>query len=148
LLFVGCTVKQNKTHKTAFRYNESKGISSLDPAFAKTQTNIWPVHQLYNGLVQIGQYMDIEPSIAKSWQVLDSGLTYRFILRDDVYFHKHHLFGKDSTRNVTAYDFVYSLNRIVDPEVASPVVGFFPVLTVPKGITDFPQLMIRFLNFT
>jgi len=140
LLFVGCTVKQNKTHKTAFRYNESKGITSLDPAFAKTQTNIWPVHQLYNGLVQIGQYMDIEPSIAKSWQVLDSGLTYRFILRNDVYFHKHPLFGKDSTRKVTAYDFVYSFNRIIDPEVASPGSWIFSGIDRAKGHNGFSAI--------
>jgi ABC-type oligopeptide transport system substrate-binding subunit len=35
-----------------FRYNESKGISTLDPAFARNLALIWPVNQLFNGLVQ------------------------------------------------------------------------------------------------
>ena len=39
--------------------------------------------------------------------------------RDDVYFHKHSLFGKDSTRTVKASDFEYSLNRLIDNKVAS-----------------------------
>jgi hypothetical protein len=41
-------------------------------------------------------------------------------LRNDVKFHKHQLFGKDSTRIVTAYDFEYSFNRLLDSNVASP----------------------------
>ncbi|MBT8394520.1 MAG: ABC transporter substrate-binding protein, partial [Bacteroidia bacterium] len=38
----------------------------------------------------------------------------------DVYFHKHSLFGKDSTRLVVAEDFHYSLNRLRDENVAAP----------------------------
>ncbi len=37
--------------KKTFRYNEPTGIASLDPAFAKNQSIIWPVHQIYNTLV-------------------------------------------------------------------------------------------------
>jgi len=133
-----CTQIQNNANKTVFKYNESKGISSLDPAFAKTQTNIWPVHLLFNGLVQIGPNMEIKPSIAKSWEVLDSGLTYRFYLRPDVLFHKSKIFGKDSTsRYVTAQDFVYSFNRIIDPKIASPGSWIFSEINKDKGKNGF-----------
>ncbi|HEX5742664.1 MAG TPA: ABC transporter substrate-binding protein, partial [Flavobacteriaceae bacterium] len=37
-----------------------------------------------------------------------------------VFFHKHHLFGKDSTRAVKASDFVYSFNRLLDSQLTSP----------------------------
>ena len=36
--------------KTVFRYNEAAGITSLDPAFARDQANIWAAHQVFNGL--------------------------------------------------------------------------------------------------
>ncbi|MFA5973117.1 MAG: hypothetical protein WC780_12260 [Lentimicrobiaceae bacterium] len=39
--------------RTVFRYNESAGITSLDPAFARDQANIWAINQLFNGLVQL-----------------------------------------------------------------------------------------------
>lgn len=39
--------------KMIFRYNESAGIATLDPAFAKDQAIIWACSQLYNGLVQL-----------------------------------------------------------------------------------------------
>ena len=103
-----------------FRYNEHSNISSLDPAFARNPQNIWPSNQLFNGLVQLDDSLNIRPDIAWRWEIDDSTQTYRFFLREDVYFHKHTLFGPDSTRKVTAADFVYSFDRLLDPKVASP----------------------------
>jgi peptide/nickel transport system substrate-binding protein len=91
----------------------------LDPAFARNPQIIWPTNQLYNGLVQLDDSLNIQPDIAKSWIVNDSTFTYTFYLRDDVYFHKNESFGKDATRLVTASDFVYSFDRLKDEKVAS-----------------------------
>ena len=103
-----------------FRYNEHSNITSLDPAFAKDQRNIWAVNQLYNGLVQLDDSLQVKPSIAKQWDISEDGKVYTFFLRDDVYFHRHGLFGIDSTRLVTALDFEYSFHRLLDKNVASP----------------------------
>ena len=110
--------KTNKNH-LVFRYNEHKNIGSLDPAFAKDNADIWAVNQLFNGLVQMDDSLHVQPSIAKYWQVSEDALIYSFTIRKDVFYHKHQLFGKDSTRHVTAHDFEYSFNRILDPKVAS-----------------------------
>lgn len=121
LLFFSCknTTKFNKDH-LVFRYNEHKNISSLDPAFSKDLADIWATNQLFNGLLQMDDSLKVKPCIAKDWSVSDNSLIYTFNLRDDVFFHKHHLFGKDSTRTVTAYDFEYSFNRLNDKKLASP----------------------------
>ncbi|MEM6517619.1 MAG: ABC transporter substrate-binding protein, partial [Bacteroidota bacterium] len=103
-----------------FRYNEHKNIGSLDPAFAKDLADIWGVNQLFNGLVQMDDDLNVKPCIAKRWTFSEDGKTYNFILRDDVYFHKHKAFGKDSTRVVKASDFEYSLDRLLDKNLASP----------------------------
>ncbi len=121
LFFISCHHKQNKFDTSqVFRYNEHSNITSLDPAFAKDQRNIWAVNQLYNGLVQLDDHLHIQPSIAKSWSISEDGKTYTFLLRNDVYFHKHSLFGKDSTRKVLAKDFEYSFQRLLDNSIASP----------------------------
>ena len=104
-----------------FRYNEQYQISTLDPAFARNPPIIWPVNQLFNGLVQLDNDLNVQPDIAKSWEISQDALTYTFTLRDDVRFHKHPAFNtRDSTRIVTAADFVYSFNRLRDPKIASP----------------------------
>ena len=112
--------------KAIFRYNESAGIATLDPAYAKDQALIWATSQLFNGLVRLDTNLNVEPCIAKRWTITPDGLTYTFTLRDDVYFHKNPLFNTDdSTRKVIAADFLYSLNRILDPDVASPGLWIF-----------------------
>ena len=122
LLLISFSCQQNKTNTRdhlVFRYNEHANITSLDPAFAKDQRNIWAVHQLFNGLVEMDSDLNVIPSISKSWEISEDALTYTFTLRDDVQFHKHKLFGKDSTRTVNAYDFEYSFGRILDDKLAS-----------------------------
>jgi len=71
---------------------------------------------MYNSLVKINHELEIEPDIAKSWKISEDGKTYTFTLNNNIYFHKHHLFGQDSTRTVVAEDFVYSFNRLNDPK--------------------------------
>ena len=106
--------------KLVFRYNEHANITSLDPAFAKDQRNIWAVNQLYNQLVQLDDSLNIIPDLAKDWKISKEGLQYDFYLRKDVYFHKDKIFGKDSLRKMEAKDVVYSLKRLSDPDLASP----------------------------
>lgn len=121
LLLAAVACKENPKKKDAkfFHLNISAGLTSLDPAFSKDQATMWCDNQLYNGLVQIDDSLKILPSIAKYWSVSADGLTYTFILRQDVYFHNHHLFPNGKGRRVVADDFVYSFNRIIDTTVAS-----------------------------
>ena len=115
-----CTRVKEKKIGQVFRYNEFANITSLDPAFARNLSNIWATTQLFNGLVQLDDSLNITPDIAKEWSVSSDGLNYKFSLRDNVYFHQSIAFGDERTRKVVATDFVYSLNRLRDPKVASP----------------------------
>ncbi len=122
------TKKYNDKNLTVFRYNESKGIATLDPAFAKNQTVIWPINQLFNGLVQMNNSLKVMPCIAKNWEISNHGRLYTFYLRDDVYFHDNKIFKTGKGRRVVAFDFVYSLHRIQDPKTASPGAWIFDKL--------------------
>ncbi len=114
-----CQHDNRNADKQIFKYNESAGIASLDPAFAKDQAMIWATGQLFNGLIQLDSNLNVRPCIAHSWDISNDGKIYTFHLRNDVYFHTSPCFD-DSTRNVVAADFVYSFNRILDSKVASP----------------------------
>ncbi len=130
ILAVVVSYSCNRSHqtdagKTVFRYNEASVITSLDPAFAKDQANIWACVQLYNGLVQLDDQLKIKPCIASSWKILDSGTTYTFHLRQDVFFHADEPLEKVRSsqfaiRKVNAHDFVYSFHRLMDPKLAAP----------------------------
>lgn len=121
LLFYACgNTSTDQSDHLVFRYNEHANITSLDPAFAKDQRNIWACNQLYNSLIQLDDQLNTQPDIAKSWQVSKDAKTYTFILRDDVFFHESEIFGKQKTRKVKAKDVVYSLTRLTDTKIASP----------------------------
>ena len=136
LLLCGCRGHRHDG-KMIFRYNESAGIATLDPAFAKDQSIIWGCRQLYNGLVQLDTALQVQPCIAKRWTVSPDGLTYSFTLRDDVFFHRNALFPTpDSTRRVVAEDFVYSFTRVTDPAVASPGAWIFSCVKAMEAPDD------------
>lgn len=118
LMAIGACSESDLPEGQVFRYNEAAGITSLDPAFARMQSNIWAVNQLFDGLVTLDENLLPQPNIAESWHISADGLTYTFILRKDVLFHPHEAFGSEKTRSVTAQDFVFSLNRL--NELAAP----------------------------
>ena len=120
LLLISCNNKYNNDHLTIFKYNESSGLNSLDPAFAKDQASIWVANQIFNGLVQLDENLNIAPSIASSWLISEDALEYKFILRDDVYFHDHNIFKEGKGRRVVASDFKYSFERLRDKDIVSP----------------------------
>ena len=117
--------KAKKNEQNIFRYNEVSGISSLDPAFAKSQSVIWATHQLYNTLVETDDQLHIVPSLAKSWQVSDDRMKITFYLRDDVFFHDHPAFPNGKGRKMTAADVAYSFQRLMDKNTASPGAWIF-----------------------
>ena len=116
-LYLSSCYNEKKTDKHIFHYNEQTGIASLDPAFAKNQSIMWPIHQLYNTLVEIDDSLKIKPSLAKHWEVSVDRLRYTFRLRDDVFFHDD---PNEKGRKMTAADVAYSLARIIDKQTASP----------------------------
>lgn len=105
--------------KQVFHYNESSNIATLDPAFAKNQSIIWAVHQLYSTLVETGPGLNIAPLLARRWDISPDRLLYTFYLRNDVFFHDNDAFPEGKGRKMTAHDVEYSFKRITDKKTAS-----------------------------
>lgn len=124
IFFTSCKSHQHPDKKI-FHYNEQTGIASLDPAFAKNQSVMWAIHQLYNTLVEVDADNQLKPSLAKSWEVAADNLTFIFHLRTDVYFHDDAVFADGKGRRLTAQDIEYSFKRIIDKNVASPGAWIF-----------------------
>ena len=69
----------HSSSKQVFHYNEASNIATLDPAFAKNQSILWAVHQIFNTLVETDDSLNIVPSLAYRWQISDDRLRYTFI---------------------------------------------------------------------
>ncbi len=118
--FVLTACYNKKQNRNIFHYNEQTGIASLDPAFAKNQSIMWAIHQLYNTLVEVDENLNIVPSLATRWDISPDRLTWTFHLRNDVFFHDDPAFKNGKGRKLTAKDVEYSFYRIINRQVASP----------------------------
>src|SRR5215831_14971668 len=119
LVTISSCKHKEENDKQVFRYNETTGIATLDPAFAKNQSIMWAVHQLYNTLVEIDSNLNIVPSLAYRWDVSTDRKTYTFHLRSDVFFHNDTAFVNGKGRKMVAADIEYSFKRIIDPATSS-----------------------------
>ena len=106
-----------------FKYNESAGILTLDPIYAKDLPHIWACNQLFSSLVAFDEDMEVVPRVARSWEISDDGTVYTFHLRTDVPYHQDEAIS--AGRCVNAEDVVYSFNRVVDKSLNSPGAWIF-----------------------
>ena len=99
VLAAGCGQRHDDDENLAiFKYNESAGILTLDPIYAKDLPHIWACNQVFNSLVAFDDKMNLVPMVAKSWDVSEDGLRYTFHLRDDVQFHDDTCFYQSALR--------------------------------------------------
>jgi oligopeptide transport system substrate-binding protein len=119
LIMMACRSPSGSAGKKVFYYNESDGIATLDPAFAKNRSIMWVVHQLYNTLIETDKDLHFVPALARRWDISVDRCIWTFHLRTDVFFHDDPVFPGGRGRRLTAADVVYSFNRLLDKRTAS-----------------------------
>ena len=84
---------------------------TLDPAVSHETASHFYISNLFAGLVRFGPDHQVQPDLAESYEVDESGTVYTFTLREGIAFH--------DGRPIAAEDFKYSIERAADPEVNS-----------------------------
>jgi oligopeptide transport system substrate-binding protein len=123
LLFSGLllSVFSNFAHaETVLNRGNDIDPSTLDQQLTVTVAEARLLSDLYQGLVMQDAKGAIIPGVAKSWEISPDGVTYIFKLRDN---------AKWSNGDpVTASDFVFTFQRIMDPQTAAPYANvLFPI---------------------
>lgn len=69
--------------------------------------------QVYDGLIKYDPLnLEIVPSIAKKWLIEREGTIYTFFLNSEARFHNDKCFKNGKGRQITAYDFKYSIEQM------------------------------------
>ncbi len=84
----------------------------VNPILASTPADLDLVSLIYSGLMRKNSDGTITPDLAKSYTVSGNGLTYTFVLKNNIYF--------QNGQPVTADDVVFTVNEAKDPTVQSP----------------------------
>lgn len=136
LVALSCSRKKEYDDRLIFRFNADSGISSLDPAFARDQFNIWGCNQIYNSLVQLDRDLNIQPSLAKKWEIDSTALIYTFYLDKEVYFIENKCFKNKKERAFIADDVLFSFERLRSKELAAPGAWVFQKVDSFEVIDD------------
>ena len=105
-------------HGGVFRGVFNSDPPILDPQFASDTTSSAVIHQLFDGLVELDEKLQVEPSLAEKWTISGDQKVYTFSLRRGVKFH--------NGREMKAADLKYSLERAAGgktPWVVEKILG-------------------------
>lgn len=146
LLLCGCggdqpsvpaTDNHQPTRGGVYRRAFADSYIVLDPVLIKDSNSHEVCRQLYDGLVEFDNDARVVPAIAREWKISEDKLTYTFILRNDVHFHKSAAGQptRNNGRSVNADDVVFSFRRLLQPREDSQA-SFFWVI---KGAREFSE---------
>lgn len=96
-------------------------VASLDPHKTQGVPESHVIRDLLEGLVNQDAEGNIIPGVAERWESTDNK-TFTFYLRKDAQW--------SNGDPVTAHDFVYSFQRVVDPATASPYAWYLEMTTM------------------
>ena len=124
------------------------GPKSLDPVEGSTTYDNMACAQFYETLLtnKYASPMEMEPLLLAEMPTTDDGgTTWRFKLKDEVYFHDDECFPGGKGRQIRADDVFYSLKRIADDEhklenwwlLADTIKGFDSYKDVQNAAADF-----------
>ena len=112
MLLVSCTNVTSPRIPNFLYVRLKASPTTVDPALIVDVYGAQIAAKLYNGLVCFNADLAPAPDIAQSWSVSSDGLVYLFRLRKGVRFF--------NGREVTARDFRYSFERVLNPKTRSP----------------------------
>jgi len=121
----------------------SAEVETLDPALITDQVSMRISESLFEGLCRINAEGKAEPGVAERWEASPDKLKYTFHLRPNAVW--------SQGDPVTAQDFVYSWQRVLNPATAS---DYAPQLYPLKNaqaynngkLTDFSQVGVKALD--
>ena len=103
--------KKNQVRNLELNIGQLNEPSGWDPQKCRDSLCSLFVYQLFEGLVISNGEGKIQPASAEKWKLSSDGKTYTFYLRKNIKW-------SDGTK-LTAFDFEYSLRRLVDPHISS-----------------------------
>lgn len=112
IFLVGCGQgKSNQSEKNTLNLSTASELTILDNAKADEGTSLTQLNHTGEGLYRLGKNSKVENALATNTKVSNDGLTYTFKIRNNDKW-------QDGTP-VTANDFVYGWQRVVNPKTAS-----------------------------
>lgn len=110
--------KRNEKYGGTLRINANDLPDIIFPGQVLKASEQLIITQVYAGLLKYNpRNLELEPDLAQKWEKLNGGLTYRFELVDNAYFHDDACFPEGKGRKIVATDVKYSIEKIFHTHV-------------------------------
>lgn len=109
----------------SFTYRVLDEHSSVDPQIVEDVSGSEIVRDLFEGLLTQSADGELLPGVATEWESNEDFTEWTFTLRDNAVW--------SDGEPVTAGDFVYAWQRLVDPETASPYAWFGELMSLENA---------------
>src|SRR5215211_7123775 len=107
-------------------FSDSSTDESLDPAISELNNDSFYTGQIYEGLTVADTEWGVHPVLAEKWEPNEDASEWTFTLRQGVTFH-------DGTP-FTSKDAAYSIGRLLDEDIGSPLFSRLQPSLDPDGI--------------
>lgn len=118
--------------KDTFTYAQGADPRGLDPAYVDDGESAKVMCNIYEGLLKYNKNStEVEPCLAKSYEISDDGMTYTFHLRTGVKFHDGTDFNADAVKA--------TIDRMLEPNVSDdmPYASFvFGSIKAQSGVKE------------
>lgn len=122
---------------TTYLYIPLKTVPTcFDPQIASGEDLETIINNCFEGLVRIDKSGNIVNALAESYEVSEDGLTYTFKLREDSTYRVPKS-AEDIDNRVTAHDFVFAIERALDPNTASPYAASLSIIESINASDDY-----------
>ncbi|MBI2794392.1 MAG: ABC transporter substrate-binding protein [Ignavibacteria bacterium] len=108
-----------------YRTNEVGELSSMDPPRINDVTSSHIALNIYDNLLAFDANLDLQPELAREWEISADGMRYTYHLRTDVFFHDNPCFPNSKGRRLVAADVLYSLTRVCDARIGTKSSAYF-----------------------
>ncbi len=130
--------KPSLNYGGTFNVKISAAVETLDPNTINYATDLFASLSVYEGLVRTEEGFDsIEPLLAESWEKLEEGKKFIFHLRKGVKFHSDPCFREEDERKFSAYNVLFTFERIADPK--SPGINYNLFADMIVGMRRFHE---------
>ena len=117
--------------------------ASLDPQYANDPSSNTVIKNMYSGLMKSDENGSISCCNAASYEISADGMTYTFKLRNDNYWfadkNRNDIIEKSEYFPVTADDYVFAFQRILDPKMQSPYAKLYSCIKGGEKIISGDQ---------
>ena len=131
---------RDKKYGGTFKINATDVPDIIFPGQVLKLSEQLIINQVYIGLVKYNsRTIDIVPSLANNWRIERNQTLYTFYLNNNAFFHNDRCFENNGTRQITAHDVKYSIERIAKFHVQNKHEISSQLLNI-KGATNIVDL--------